>query len=106
MLKAAAYFEHARLQAASQEPQRAFWRLFASTLWKSHELKLEMPCAGVALLTAFFSWQQASGSWLLWPSTLLSASVGVFLVYNLLAGGNPPPGEKPLADQAPHKINN
>ena len=28
----------------------------------------------------------------------------MFLIYNVLAGGNPPQGEKPLADAAPHSV--
>ena len=64
--------------------------------------------AAVAAAAAYFSWQQGSAvsAWLRLPSTLASAAVGLFLLYNVLAGGNPPPGEKPLADAAPHSINN
>ena len=71
----------------------------------------ELTCiflTGVAGLAAVFAYQQgtALGTWLMWPSTILSTGVALFLLYNVLAGGNPPPGEKPLADAAPHKISN
>ena len=85
-------------------------RLVFHSLHTYHPFSFVKPhlAAAVALAASFFSWQQGSAvsSWLRWPSMLSSAAVGLFLVYNVLAGGNPPPGEKPLADAAPHSIKN
>ena len=61
--------------------------------------------AGVASVTAVFSWQNFHQGIAKIPSVIalfLSGAVAAFLVYNVAAGGNPPKGEKPLAEAAPH----
>ncbi|KAK9796308.1 hypothetical protein WJX73_000813 [Symbiochloris irregularis] len=63
--------------------------------------------AGVSVMAALFSWQNLQASVAKVPSTIalfLSAAISAFLVYNVAAGGNPPKGEKPLAEAAPHPV--
>lgn len=59
------------------------------------------------MMAAFFSWQNIQAGVAKVPSTIaifLSAAISAFLVYNVAAGGNPPQGEKPLAEAAPHPV--
>ena len=61
--------------------------------------------AGVSLIATIFSWQNVQKGVAKVPSILalfLSGALAAFLIYNVAAGGNPPKGEKPLAEAAPH----